>query len=154
MDKKTLLAFLLIAVVLILMPYYMKIVAPQDQQTAPSDSIATVPARQARPVSTKADIVAQPIGDVVISPSYENVQEYVEERTVAVETPLYFANISNKNGGSFTSFILKNYKATDSTSVQLVDNFNNNNLLFEAISVDGLLLILSEPWHLDGSKKS
>jgi YidC/Oxa1 family membrane protein insertase len=154
MDKKTLLAFLLIAVVLILMPYYMKIVAPQEQQTAPSDSIATVPARQAKPVSTKADIVTQPIRDVVSSPSYENVQQYVAERTVAVETPLYSANISNKNGGSFTSFILKNYKATDSTSVQLVDNFNKNNLLFEAISVDGLPLILSEPWRLDGSKKS
>ncbi len=154
MDKKTLLAFLLIAVVLILMPYYMKIVAPQEQQTAPSDSIATLPARQAKPVSTKPDIVAQPIRDVVSSPSYENVQQYVAERTVAVETPLYSANISNKNGGSFTSFILKNYKATDSTSVQLVDNFNKNNLLFEAISVDGLPLILSEPWRLDGSKKS
>ncbi len=132
----------------------MKIVAPQEQQTAPSDSIATVPTRQAKPVSTKADIVTQPIRDVVSSPSYENVQQYVAERTVAVETPLYSANISNKNGGSFTSFILKNYKATDSTSVQLVDNFNKNNLLFEAISVDGLPLILSEPWRLEGSKKS
>ena len=45
-------------------------------------------------------------------------------------------------------------KATDSTSVQLVDNFNNNNLLFEAISVDGFPLILSAPWSLNESKKS
>ena len=154
MDKKTLFAFFLIAVVLILMPYYMKLVSPQEQPLAPSDSITTAPARPTRSISTKTDVFTPPIREVDDSPYYESVQQYVTEQTVAVETPLYIANISNKNGGSFTSFILKNYKATDSTSVQLVDNFNKNNLLFEAISVDGLPLILSEPWRLDGSKKS
>lgn len=132
----------------------MKLVSPQEQPLAPSDSITTVPARPTRSISTKADIFTPPIREVYDSPSYESVQQYVTEQTVAVETPLYIANISNKNGGSFTSFLLKNYKATDSSSVQLVDNFNSNNLLFEAISVDGIPLILSDPWQLSGSKKS
>ena len=154
MDKKTLLAFFLIAVVLILMPYYMKVVAPQEQPASPSDSITTVVARQTEAISTKPEIVTPPIIEVVDSSSYESVQQYVAEQTVTVETPLYVAKLSNKNGGSFTSFILKKYKATDSTFVQLVDNFNNNNLLFEAISVDGIPLILSAPWNLSGSKKS
>jgi YidC/Oxa1 family membrane protein insertase len=154
MDKKTLLAFFLIAVVLILMPYYMKIVAPQEQQSAPTDSVTSISARQNEPVSRMVDIVTPPVREVVDSSSYESVQQYVSERIVEVETPFYLAKISNKNGGSFTSFILKNYKATDSTSVQLVDNFNKNNLLFEAVSVDGIPLILSEPWNLSGSKKS
>ncbi len=131
----------------------MKVVAPPEQLTSPTDSVTTRPARQTESISTKPDIVTSTIKDVVDIPSYESIQEYVVERTVMVETPLYTANISNKNGGSFTSFILKNYKATDSTSVQLVDNFNKNNLLFEAISVDGVPLILSEPWNLSGSKK-
>ncbi|MBU0528483.1 membrane protein insertase YidC [bacterium] len=151
MDKKTLFAFFLIAIVLILMPYYMKVVAPQEQPASPNDSITTVPARQTEPISKNTDIVTPPIREVVDSPSYENVQQYVAERTVTVETPLYIAKLSNINGGSFSSFILKNYKATDSTSVQLVDNFNNNNLLFEAISMDGIPLILSEPWDLSKS---
>jgi len=129
-------------------------VAPPEQLTSPTDSVTTRPARQTESISTKSDIVTSTIKDVVDIPSYESMQEYVVERTVMVETPLYTANISNKNGGSFTSFILKNYKATDSTSVQLVDNFNKNNLLFEAISVDGVPLILSEPWNLSESKKS
>ena len=132
----------------------MKLVSPQEQPLAPSDSITTAPARPTRSISTKTDVFTPPIREVDDSPYYESVQQYVTEQTVAVETPLYIANISNKNGGSFTSFILKNYKATDSSSVQLVDNFNSNNLLFEAISVDGLPLILSDPWQLSGSKKS
>ena len=132
----------------------MKVVAPPEQLTAPTDSVTTRPAQQTEPVSKKPGIVTPPTRKIVDGPSYESVQDYVAERTVTVETPLYVANISNKNGGSFTSFILKNYKATDSTSVQLVDNFNNNNLLFEAISVDGFPLILSAPWNLNESKKS
>ncbi len=153
MDKKTLLAFFLIAVVLILMPYYMKIVAPQVQSESPNDSTATVIARQTEPSSTKLNIATPPTRNIASTPSFENVQQYVAEEMVTVESSLYTATISNKNGGSFTSFILKNYKATDSTSVQLVDNYNKNNLLFEAISVDGLPLILSEPWALSSSKK-
>ncbi|MCK4903108.1 MAG: membrane protein insertase YidC [Candidatus Marinimicrobia bacterium] len=153
MDKKTLLAFFLIAVVLILMPYYMKIVAPQEQPISPIDSVAAAPAPPTESISRTADIVTPPIREIVDGPSYESVQQYVAERIVSVESPLYTATISNKNGGSFTSFILKNYKATDSTFVQLVDNFNKNNLLFEAISVDGIPLILSEPWNLVDSKR-
>ena len=59
------------------------------------------------------------------------------ETSFAVETNLYSAIVSNINGGSFASFVLKNYKATDSTSVQLVDNFNKNNLLFQSMSIEG-----------------
>lgn len=132
----------------------MKIVTPQEQQAAPIDSITTEPAQQTESVSRKVDIVTPPVREVVYSPSHESVQQYVSEQIVEIETPLYLAKVSNKNGGSFTSFILKNYKATDSTSVQLVDNFNKNNLLFEAISVDGIPLILSEPWNLSSSLKS
>ncbi|MEE8480346.1 MAG: membrane protein insertase YidC [Desulfobacterales bacterium] len=154
MDKKTLLAFFLIAIVLILMPYYMKIVAPQEQQTAPIDSVKTRSSRQTGSIPTRTDMVVPPIREVVESSPYESLQQYAVKRTVSIETPFYNAKLSNKNGGSFTSFILKNYNATDSTSVQLVDNFNNNNLLFEAISVDGEPLILSAPWQLDDSRQS
>ncbi len=152
MDKKTLLAFLLIAVVLILMPYYMKTVAPPVQPAAQSDSMAVVQTLQRQSDSRSAyKNNIQPEKTDVVSTAYQKVQNVVSDRKVEVETPLYVAIVSNKNGGSFSSFILKNYRATDSTSVQLVDNFNNNNLLFEAVSVDGVLLVLGAPWTLVNS---
>jgi len=153
MDKKTLLAFLLIAVVLIMMPYYMKLVAPQEQPIAPDESVTTMPARTIEPITDETDIYAPPVVDSVTPESYVSVQPYTHEKIVSVETPLYIATVSNKNGGAFTSFILKKYDATDSTSVQLVDNFNNNNLLFEAMSVDGIPLVLRDPWDLKKSGK-
>jgi len=154
MDKKTLFAFFLIAIVLILMPYYMKLVAPQKQPESPSNTITNAPVQQDEPISVKSEIVDLPTKAVADSPAYNSVQKYVADQVVTVDTELYSAKLSNRNGGSFTSFILKNYKSTDSTSVQLVDNFNSDNLLFEAISVDGIPLILSEPWSLSSAKRN
>jgi len=149
MDKKTLLAFLLIAIVLIMMPYYMKLVAPQEQPTTPpGDSITTTPVRTLEPITDKAEFSTPPTIDELAPENYESVQSLTPEESISVETPLYIAKISNKNGGAFTSFLLKKYDATDSTSVQLVDNYNYNNLLFEAISVDGVPLVLRDPWEL------
>ncbi len=152
MDKKTLFAFFLIAIVLILMPYYMNIVAPQEQPASPGDSIAVIQSQPTTPIETEQRFDAYKTNDDLNIKVSESVQLYNNEQTIAVETPLYIAQISSKNGGSFTSFILKNYKATDSTSVQLVDNFNNNNLLFSAISVDGVPLVLRAPWKTVGSQ--
>ena len=154
MDKKTLFAFLLIAVVLILMPYYMKLVAPQEQPGQPGDVITTVPTQQAESPTSEPNVYSNTTNNIVVRPSSENIQQYASEQIVTVETELYSAKVSNRNGGSFTSFLLNKYKATDSTSVQLVDNFNKDNLLFEAISVDGIPLVLSEPWNLIGSARN
>ena len=154
MDKKTLLSFLLIAIVLILMPYYMKLVAPQEQPGQPNDVITTTPAQKADSPASEPTVYSNTINNIVVRPFTENVQQYESEQIVTVETELYSATVSNRNGGSFTSFILNKYKATDTTSVQLVDNLNKDNLLFEAISVDGIPLVLSEPWNLIGSTRN
>jgi len=132
----------------------MNVVAPKEQSASPGDSIAVMQSQPAEPIDTEQDFDAYKIKDGLSAPAYESVQLYNNEQTIAVETPLYIAQISSKNGGSFTSFILKNYKATDSTSVQLVDNFNNNNLLFSAISIDGIPLVLNAPWKIVGSQNN
>jgi YidC/Oxa1 family membrane protein insertase len=154
MDKKTLLAFLLIAVVLILMPYYMKVVAPQEQPSQPGDITTTTPVQQAESPASEPNVYSNTANNIVVRPLAENIQQDASEQIVTVETELYSAKVSSRNGGSFTSFILNKYKASDTTSVQLVDNFNKDNLLFEAISVDGIPLVLSEPWNLIGSASS
>ena len=129
----------------------MKIVAPKEQPATPNDSITTVQTPQVENVLTKPETTALSALDIIDTPTFESVQQHEVEHSVLVETPLYKAKISNKNGGSFVSFILNKYEATDLTFVQLVDNFNKNNLLFEAVSVDGIPLILSEPWSLSES---
>jgi len=143
----------MIAIVLILMPYYMKLVAPPEDNIATADSNA---------VLTKQNIVSQgdfPKPEEIYTPDQEAVVESgsltnATEKIVTVETGLYIAEISNRNGGSINSFILKNYKSSDTTSVQLVDNYNRNNLLFTATSVDGLFLNLNNSWRLVGNSNN
>lgn len=137
----------MIAVVLILMPYYMNLVAPPDTVT-PSDSTTVIEPQQ---YPSQRNTIQTPVNTIQhIQPKEIQRLDNADEKTISVETVLYSAVISNKNGGSITSFILKNYKATDSTSVQLVDNFNKNNLLFNAISVEGEQLNLNNYWDVVG----
>jgi len=141
----------MIAVVLILMPYYMNLVAPPETAT-PSDSTAVIEPQQ--PLSQRSSVQA-PVNSIQeYQPKEANLHSSADEKTISVETDLYSAVISNKNGGSIASFILKNYKATDSTSVQLVDNFNKNNLLFNAISVEGDQLNLNNYWSVVGGESN
>ncbi len=105
MDKKTLLAFLLIAVVLIFMPKYMDLVSPPVDNSG-NDSTLVVPEQTARTVSAPAQ---QPLETtrVAIQPARTSVQSFADEKEVEVETNLYSAVISNRNGGSISSFKLK-----------------------------------------------
>ena len=118
MDRKTLLAFVLIAVVLILTPWYMDIVSPRPQETfeptepPPSnlkrDTTPSLGATPNRPLSPAEKTFGPPTKELV------------------VENGLYRATVSNKNGGSFASFILNQYDRYDSTLVNLIDGINKN----------------------------
>jgi len=125
----------------------MKLVAPQPQPNLQSDSTDVAFEQQIE--SVKAPIESKGIEPATIR-NYTNsiaTKSNYSAHIIDIETELYSAQLSNKNGGSFVSFILKNYRATDTTSVQLVDNFNKNHLLFKAISIDGISLILDDPWE-------
>ena len=108
MDKKTLLAFLLIAVVLIFMPKYMDLVSPPVDNSG-NDSTLVAPEQTTRAVNAP---VQQPVETTStrIQPTRISVQSLADEREVEVETNLYSAVISNRNGGSISSFKLKEYK--------------------------------------------
>ena len=149
MDRKTLFAFFLIAIVLILMPYYMNIVSPPSEEQLPSNATDTA-ARTSQPLPQNEIIINEPNYNYIDPATNKSSLNNAGETSFAVETNLYSAIVSNINGGSFTSFVLKNYKATDSTSVQLVDNFNKNSLLFQSMSIEGVSLNLNNSWNFVG----
>lgn len=143
MDRNSVLAFILIAVVLILTPYYMNIVAPPPAPQA-ADSTAVVPdtllpgAKPSTanvPMTTTAspDSGEYPVGD---------------SAAVTVDTPLYTAIISSRNGGSLQSYQLHQYTMFDTLPVQLIIPRNRNNLLLQSLSIDGEYLVLDHHWTL------
>jgi len=139
MDRNTLVAFFLIALIMIFTPYYMDIVSPpQEQQPAAQqteiDSLAVV-----APSKQSVASMPQKKSDRPVS---------VDEKFITVENSLYQATLSSINGGSFTSFSLKNYKQKDSSFVGLISGINKNNLVLSYLSEDGEIVELSEPWQI------
>ena len=155
MDKKTVLAFLFIALILIGMPYYYEMIglAPpppqkEDQEAgfepvkAPSSS-SLFPAPANTPVQ-RGGFAKRFDEDGV-------VKTLSEEKIVYVETPLYVAGVSSRGGGSLVSFILKNYPLNDSSLVDLVvKEINQGNLLIKFKDFSGESVTLDNVWELSG----
>jgi len=145
MDRNTLFAFGLIAVVLILTPWYMKIFAP-DPTVVSRDSLSAPIADDLQNNKN----TTRPFGLVpgVISP---NNLGFTGKTVITVENNLYSVEISNISGGSFVSFVLNNYIKHDSSFVNVIDALNVQNLVVSFVSLDGDLVSLDHAWNVLGS---
>ena len=137
MNRNSLLAFLLIAVIIFLMPEYYKLVYPPPPDT---DSLILDKEEQIK-TST------QPDEKITTSLSFDKQEETAKSFTI--NTNLYTAEISTINGGSIASLVLLNYALNDTESVELIDNNNINNLLVRFRSIDGDDISLSGGWVTD-----
>ncbi|MFC1549843.1 membrane protein insertase YidC [Candidatus Neomarinimicrobiota bacterium] len=148
MNKNTLIAFLLIAVVLILTPYYLNVVSPPPEKEEGETAYQT--AQDNNTENTTIDSPAAQPMQTERAPSDYLAQKSIE-RIVTVYTDLYTIELNSKNGGSIQSFILNNYSMNDSLNVELIDNYNNNNMLIDFVSLDGEFIVLDHPWEFDGN---
>ncbi|SVA60854.1 uncharacterized protein METZ01_LOCUS113708, partial [marine metagenome] len=145
MDRKTLFAFVLIAVVLILTPWYMDVVSPRPPETV---GLAATP-----PTSLKRDITPNPSATPNRPPLATEIADGSPTKEVVVENGIYRSTVSNKNGGSFASFILNQYDRYDSTLVNLIGGTNKNNLLVGFINLDGEQINLNNNWSVIGNPR-
>ena len=135
MDRKTLLAFVVIAIVLIFTPWYMDLVAP-------SRALSDLPVDSDKFVSDEVLSSSKP--DPL--PADKKQQNNVATKTIVVENSFYRVALSNKNGGSFSSFELLQYDKFDSTHVNLIDELNRDNMALGFVSLDGDPVLLSDNW--------
>ena len=98
MDKKTLFAFLIIAVIILLTPAYYNILYP-PVEPGDIDSLS---------VTTQEDIDVQTSykidSEKVVT---QIVDQQIKEETFSIETNLYSAVISSVNGGAIQTFFFK-----------------------------------------------
>jgi len=118
MDRKTVLAFILIAVILLLYPLYMQLVGvgkkvPAPETISPDTTGALSPDKQVD--SAEASQTLPLKTPTLVTSSQE------PEKDVIVETPLYRAIFSTK-GGNLKSFILKRYVDFKRDKIDLVQN--------------------------------
>ncbi len=105
MDKKTILAFLIIALIIIFYPVYMKWLVGDKKHPVqnPAEIQKETPLTQTPVPSPTPEILKEKSVAVISS-----LDTLGTEQIISVETPLYSAKFSTK-GGSLTHFHLKKY---------------------------------------------
>jgi YidC/Oxa1 family membrane protein insertase len=140
MDRRSLLALFLIALVFIATPYYFKLISPEPPIVIKEKEPSTIPNVE------PAKLIALPKDD--ISP------QNIEEKTISVDTPLYSAEFSTYNGGSIKSYKLKDYLGADSSAVNLIFQQNLNNLFMSFVDINGTFNSLSNSWNTSETNHS
>ena len=146
MDRNTLVAFLLISVVLIFTPKYMDFVSPPPN----IEEIEVFSESNEKPMGV-SDILKP---DSLLytgkqKRTEKNNSEAHNETITTIENNLYRATVSSINGGTFTSFVIKNYYKPDSIQVDLLSGLKNDNLLFFIEDLDGKPINVKRSWKLE-----
>lgn len=142
MDQKTLIGFILIGAILLFWPTYLDFISPEPQET---ESVFPVE-------NTFQETEKSPATSYVNPPKSSDLLK----RVYTVETPLFTAGISNKNGGSLSSFLVTKHLKDGEGFLDLIDEENKNNLLVSYINQSGEEVFLddfwseSKPWFVEG----
>jgi len=145
MDKKTVIALVLITVVILALPYYQKLIQGNQPVAPPrveqKDSLQAQRVtkeknnkpleKKAMPLKASQQILKKKKARLVIA------DEAKIEKTVEIETDKIDAIISNRGGGSFKKFVLKKYSKYDSSLVNIIDPIIKDNLHLAFQEING-----------------
>ena len=73
------------------------------------------------------------------------------ENIYTIKTPLFTAGVSNKNGGSLSSFLVTKHRKENEDFLDLIDEENKNNILVSYINQSGEEVFLDGFWSESGS---
>jgi len=133
MDKRSVLAFVLIFIIILTMPTYFKLINPP---------LATEPGTIETPATIESHIEKSGPAKTPLAKEFKQGFAAVDEQATVftIETDLYITKISSMGGGTIKSFILKNYnmfRENDTTLVELVNGGFGPPLIIKYISIDG-----------------
>ena len=133
MNRKTLIGLILVGAILLLWPTYLDIVFPEENPpVSPEKKLV---------VSSKEKEILVVSTEKILSPDTQKKEGFVK-----IQTPLFSAIVSNKNGGSISSFSIKKHLKEGEKEIQLVDSQNKENLLVSYINLSGEEVFLDGFW--------
>jgi YidC/Oxa1 family membrane protein insertase len=140
-SRRAILAFILIAGVLLITPRYIRWLTPESERTAPPREEAA-PSPDTLPGYEPAEGLAEAEGarpPALLAPAAPAVAQRWDEAQTVIETNLYRTVISSRGGGHIQSFELKEYRHGRSTgNVQLIhDVARDVNLRIGYVNLDG-----------------
>ncbi|MFQ6673949.1 MAG: membrane protein insertase YidC, partial [Fidelibacterota bacterium] len=148
MDKRTVLAFLFIAVILMFTPYYYKMVGlaeRDDEKEPPPSTVRKEATEDLSPVARGEQASAEPRQRAASRFALGAPQE--DAVSFRVDSDLYSATVSSRGGGTFTSFKLKHYKTHGGDLVDLVyPPINGSNVVVQFKDLSGETFTLDYPF--------
>jgi len=125
LDKKSILAFVVIGIIIILMPYYQQWLNPIDPaEVAASDSIRVAQETLNIPVAPPKDYV-RPQVDI------QTRVDISDAKDVVIANKQYYLRLSNLGGGTIREYELLNYYDIDGKNVRLLGPESDANLNVE-----------------------
>jgi len=126
-DKNTIIAFFLIALIMIFMPYYQKHYLEKDAVPAgPGQNIVST-TEKTEPVEVSAAPVYQHSGEENgLTPTLTG-----KEKQLVFSTKQYYLTLSNRGGGTITQFRFKDYLKYNGNYVRLFNEDASGNLGLE-----------------------
>ncbi len=120
MDKRTIIAFILIGLIFLLLPFYTQLINPpsdvQQQPTITKDTVYTEAPQDTEFVRQSEPERTRPIENHLLTAAADTLTE----RIVEVDTDLYHAQFSSR-GGALVSFELKKYSREGDGEIDLAE---------------------------------
>ena len=138
MDRRTVLAFLLIGIILILSPYFQKLMIPPQPANTQTQKYNNIPEKE----SEVPGIKEEPEVRIVIRVK-EQEEPAKQGKIIVIDTDLYKGVISTK-GGLIKNWVLKKYYKKDGSDLDLIADTDAPNLGVGFISLDGDSIDLSK----------
>jgi len=136
MDRKTLTGFILIGAILLLWPSYLELISPSEKN---KEDVVTPDTSLVEKYSEQT--LDDPVKAVLESP-------VVKEQTFIIKGKNYIAEVSNIGGGSIVSYALTKHLKKSENSLNLIDDYNSNNLVVSFVNQSGEIISLDKSWSL------
>ncbi len=124
MDRKTIIAFVVIGIIIVLMPYYQKIFNPVDE-TAVIQQETTAAIQQEVAAQTPPPEYARP------QVSIETREQAIDSKDVVIVNDKFAMRLSNLGGGTVREYELYDYSDLDGNRVRLLPAEAKANLNIE-----------------------
>ena len=140
MDKRSILAIVIITIIILLLPTYYKLInGDENQRDIPP--VATIEKDTLANNRVVVEEKTAPPPDVIqVTQKPDLVDTLVQAATlteIEIETPLIQSKISNQGGGKVSLWRLKNYSTWENDLVQIINSQINNGFNFSFITATG-----------------
>ena len=132
-NRNTILAILLIGLILVLTPSYLRFINPPAEDNLLDPIKVDSPyLNDQDPVTKSVPVIlgegGTSVSPIISTPKSAVVNEEIGETFITIETPLYSAQLSSMGGGKITKWVLNDFLDHNSNPVKMLHSLNSGNL--------------------------